>query len=323
MKRPLKIAGRLLAILILGFALFAFAARSGWLRPDDSVLRQRYGLQGSQYITLGKQKLHLVDEGTGPPVILVHGSYGSLRMWQDWADALKGRFRVIRFDRPGMGLSGANPDARYDGDAEAELIEKLADQLKLNRFSLVGTSSSGEGVAHFAAIHPERIDAVILANIAAGPLTPHPQPRPWWFKATLMVDPLFKGWHSQELWRGVLEGNFADKSKVTPQLVREWTELNNRTQGWPRKPWPSGKPFVGTPADLAAITAPTLLLWSDRDPETPVGDDGKRALGLLPSKDKALVTIADCGHMMPIECGPQSARAAADFLQRVNSRREQ
>jgi pimeloyl-ACP methyl ester carboxylesterase len=318
LSRTLRIAGRLLAIAVLGFGLFVIAARGGWLRPDDTVLRERYGLSRSQYISVDEQQLHLVDEGQGPVIVLVHGSYGSLRMWRDWAEALKGRYRVIRFDRPGMGLSGANPDARYDGDAEAELIGKLADQLKLERFSLVGTSSAGEGVAHYAARHPERIDALILSNIAAGPLTPHPQPRPWWFKATLMVDPWFKGWHSQSLWRGVLEGNFADKSQVTPQLVREWTELNNRTQGWPRKPWPLGKPFAGTPADLAAIKSPVLLLWSDSDPETPVDDDGNRALALLPSTDKSLVTIPKCGHMMPIECGKQSGAQAAAFLDRVH-----
>ena len=70
-------------------------------------------------ITIGEQQLHYVDEGTGPAVVLVHGSYASLRQWQAWADALKGSYRVIRFDRPGMGLSGPSPDARYDGDAEA------------------------------------------------------------------------------------------------------------------------------------------------------------------------------------------------------------
>lgn len=314
----MRIAAWSVLAVLLGFGLFVGAARSGWLRPDETDLRARYGLPGSQYVTVGGQALHLVDEGSGYPVILVHGSYGSLRMWQDWADALKPRYRIIRFDRPGMGLSGPNPDARYDGDAEAALIGKLADQLKLDRFALVGTSSAGEGVAHYAATHPERIDALILANIAAGPLTPHPQPRPLRFRAALMLEPLFKGWHSPELWRGVLEGNFADKAKVTPALVREWTQLNNRTQGWPRKPWPSGKPFSGTPQDLAAITAPTLLLWSDHDPETPVEDDGQRALKLLASTDKALVTLPNCGHMMPIECGPQSARAAAGFLDRLH-----
>lgn len=318
MKRWQRWTGGVLLAGALGCGAFVLAARSGWLRPDDADLRARYGLPNSQFVTVGGQALHLVDEGSGPPVILVHGSYGSLRMWREWADALKGRHRVIRFDRPGMGLSGPSPDARYDGDAEAELIGRLADHLGLKRFSIVGTSSSGEGAAHFAAVHPERVDAVILANIAAGPLVMRPMDRSAMFKAAAFVDPWFKGWHSRALWRGVLEMNYADKSLVTPELVREWTDLNNRTQGWPRKPWPGGKPFAGTPADLKAITAPTLLLWSDRDPETPVEDDGQRALALLAAGDKALVTVPNCGHMMPQECGERSAGPAREFLDRVH-----
>ena len=85
---------------------------------------------------LAEQQLHYVDEGSGPAIVLVHGSYASLRKWQAWAGVLKAKYRVIRFDRPGMGLSGPSPDARYDGEAEAALIGQLADHLKLDRFML-------------------------------------------------------------------------------------------------------------------------------------------------------------------------------------------
>lgn len=316
--RALRITGALIALALVGAGGFVMAARNGMLRPDEGEMRARYGLPGSQFIDVDGQTVHLVDEGSGPPVILVHGSFASLRMWQDWADALKGRYRVIRFDRPGMGLSGPNPEGRYDGDAEAALIGKLADRLKLDRFVLVGTSSSGEGVAHYAATHPERLRGVVLANIAAGPLAFAPVDHGRWFKAVVSADPWFKGWHPQALWRGVLEMNFADPARISPGLVREWTELNNRAQGWPRKPRVGGlPPFAGTPADLKAITVPTLLLWSDKDPEVPLAKDGRNALALVGTSDKALRVVDDCGHMMPQECGPQSVAIARQFLDRV------
>ncbi len=319
MRAPRIVVG-LLALIVIGAGLFVLSARSGWLRLDETALRQRYGLPASQFETIGGQALHLVDEGTGPPVMLVHGSFANLRMWQDWADRLKPGYRVIRFDRPGSGLSGPNPAGRYDGDAEAELIGKLADQLKLDRFFLVGTSSSGEGVSHYAAQHPERLRGLILANVAAGPLarsSPHVSP---YFRAVLAIDPLLGGWHSQALWRGVLDNNYVDRAKVTPGLVREWTDLNNRAQGWPHNPRPDGKGFgADTPDDLAAITVPTLLLWSDKDPEVPVERDGQRALALLGSADKSLIVVSKCGHMMPQECGPQSASQAIAFFDRISA----
>ena len=312
-----RVALGLGGVLIVA-AAFVLIARLGWFRPEDAELRDRYALPQSHFITVGRQSLHIVDEGSGPPVILVHGSYASLRMWRDWVEVLKVDHRVIRFDRPGMGLSGPSPDARYDGEAEAELIGALADQLVLKRFALAGTSSSGEGVAHFAALHPERVSALILANVAAGPIKPTPNHFPFWFRATLAVDSLFKGWHTPLFWRGILEANYADTAKVTPELVAEWTALNNRAQGWTRKPWPGGVPFAGTPADLAALKMPVLLLWSDRDPEVPLERDGRQAKALVASPDKTLEVISHCGHMLPLECGPQSAAAARSFLTRVS-----
>ncbi|NBC35965.1 alpha/beta fold hydrolase [Novosphingobium sp. FSY-8] len=308
------------AALALGAGGFVLAARSGMLKPDEAQMRARYGYPQSQYITVGDQALHLVDEGQGPVVVLVHGSFASVHMWDGWAEALKGHYRVIRFDRPGMGLSGPNPQGLYTGAAEADLIARLADQLKLDRFTIVGTSSGGEGVAHYAATHPERLTGVILSNIAAGPIVMRPPHYGPWFRAVLATDPWFKGWHTQALWRGVLTSNFADPAKVSDDLVREWTELNNRAQGWPRQFKVGGAPpFAGTPADLAAIRAPALVLWSDKDPEVPLEKDGQATLRTLGSADKALVVMANCGHMMPEECSAPSATAAKAFLDRITA----
>lgn len=315
MGRGLRLTFAGLALVLVGAAAFVGAARAGWLRPDPADLQARYGLPGSRYEAVAGQTLHFVDEGQGPAVILVHGSFASLRMWDAWAAALTPRYRVIRFDRPRMGLSAPSPDGRTDGEAEARVIGALADRLGIDRFTLVGTSSSGEGVAHYAATHPERVSAVILANVAAEPIKPAQPHFPAWFKAVLMVDPWLGGWHSRLLWRGVLEQNFADPARVTPALVREWTDLNNLSQGAPRVPAPGGlPPFAGTPADLAAIRVPALVLWSDRDPEVPLATHGRMTLARLGSAAKRLVVVPDCGHMMPLECGPASARAAAGFL---------
>lgn len=319
MKRWLAWLGVAAFAAALGIGMFVIAARSGWLRPDDADLRARYALPASRFETIGGQALHIVEEGQGVPVVLVHGSYASLRQWDHWANALKGQYRVIRFDRPGMGLSGPSPDARYDGGAEAPLILALADRLGLGKFVLVGTSSSGEGAARFAAQHPERIQGLVLANIAAGPIKMDPSHMPLRLKRVLSFEKWLKGYHLKAFWEEVLKLNFTNQAKVTPALVTEWTELNNRTQGWPRKPWPGGKPFAGTPDDLAAITAPTLLLWSDGDHETPAKTHGQQTLVLLSSKDKQLQVIARCGHMMPADCGPESAAAAKLFLDRITT----
>ena len=273
----------------------------------------------SHDITIGAQKLHYVDEGHWP------GHHAGPRLLcQPAPVAGLGRCAEGQLPRdplrpPRHGAERPHPDARYDGDAEAALIAQFADKLQLSRFTLVGTSSSGEGVAHFAAQHPERLQGLILANIAAGPIkmdTSHLTPR---FKRVLAIEKWLGGWHMRAFWDEILKMNFTDPAKVTPALVREWTELNNRMQGNPRKPWPDGKPpFSGTPDDLKAITAPTLLLWCDGDHETSAETHGQQALALLAAKDKQLAVIPHCGHMMPQECGPQSIAAAMPFIDKVH-----
>lgn len=318
MNRGLRLAALALSLTIAAGGAFVMAARAGWLKPDVAEMRAKYGLPTSRFVTIAGQPLHYVDEGQGPAIIMVHGSFASLRMWDDWARSLTGRYRVIRFDRPFMGLSGASPDGRSDGAAEAQVIAALADHLQLDRFALVATSSSGEGVAHYAARQPGRVSALVLSNIAAGPIKIVPGDYPLWFKAVLAADPWFRGWHPPAFWRGVLEANFADPRRISPALVQEWTDLNNLAQGAVRTPRPGGGPaFAETPADLQAIRAPTLLLWSDADHEVPARTHGQDALRLLGSADKALRLVGHCGHMLAIECGPQSAAPAGEFLDRV------
>lgn len=295
------------------------AARAGWLRPDESAMRARYATPASRFIVVGGQALHVVDEGPkeqgAPVVMLVHGSFASLHMWDGWAAGLRQHYRVIRFDRPGMGLSGPQPQGLYNGDAEAALIGALAAQMKLPPFVLAGTSSAGEGVAHFAALHPEALRGVVLANIAAGPLKPAPHFTPW-FKAVLMFDGILGGHHTSAFWGGILRMNYADPARVSPELVREWTELNNRAQGWPRH-FGKKPSFSGTPADLAAIRVPVLALWSDRDPEVPLATEGRKTLDALGATGKSLSVVRGCGHMMPLECPEGSLEAVRPFLYQV------
>jgi pimeloyl-ACP methyl ester carboxylesterase len=240
-------------------------------------------------------------------------------MWEDWATALKGNYRVVRFDRPGMGLTGPTPDARYNKEGEMALIDEVVDKLALSKIVLVSTSSAGEPAAAWAAQNPEHVAGVIFSNIAAGPIKPSkPHDMSLSFRLALAAPQWLGGWQSKTLWRGVLERNFANPAKVTPQLVREWSDLANRTQNWKRIPRPPGHVyFAGTPNDLSAIAAPALVLWSADDPETTLDGDGRATFETLGSSDKTLKIVADCGHMMPIECGKQSVEAALPFIRRV------
>ena len=305
-------------VLASGVAAFVFTARAGWLTPSEAALRTRYELPESQYANVDGQAVHFTDQGEGPAVVLVHGSYGSLRNWDEWVEALIPRYRVIRFDRPRMGLSGPAPDGRTGFEQELRVVDVLTEKLGVERFFLAVTSSAGVSGTAYAVDHPQRIRGLILSNIAVGSHTGRAE-RPATLRFLLAMDPWLNGWRSTEFWRQVLLINLENDEKVTEDLAREWSELNNRAQRMP-------PPTSGNRAELSQRTieglgrmsAPTLLLWSDNDHERPVEIVGRYGYELLGSSDRKLEIVANCGHILPLDCGSESARNAVAFFDRLS-----
>jgi pimeloyl-ACP methyl ester carboxylesterase len=287
--------------------------------PGDDALRAKYALPASKFIDIDGVPIHYVEAGTGPVVVLIHGSYANLRQWDGWAATLSQRYRVIRFDLPPAGLSGPDPGADYSLERKVRLIDDLTRTLKADRFVLVATSSSGEPAAAFAARHPDRIDGLVLNNIAAGPFTSDPATVLPALKAIRAEEASHGDYHTEAYWRLVLLQNMVNADKVTPALVSQWTDLNNRTLRMP-PPRPGAPPyFVSTPGDLARITAPTLLLWSAEDHDTALDTEGQKALVELAAPDKALVVVRHCGHMAPMDCSDESLALAMPFIDRITA----
>ena len=109
MKKMMRGLAVVSVVAMLGLGAFALLLRSGLLAPGEAQLRAKYGLPGSHFIEIDGEPIHYSDEGEGEAIVLVHGTFGSLRMWKDWVATLGGRYRIVRFDRPPYGLSGPDP----------------------------------------------------------------------------------------------------------------------------------------------------------------------------------------------------------------------
>lgn len=110
------------------------------------------------YCVCNGATLRFRDEGCGPPIMLVHGWTLDLEMWNSQAAALRGDFRVVRFDRRGFGLSSGHPSI----DRDCEDIEALCRHLALDRVALVGMSQGARAVMRFAVTAPQRVSCVVL-----------------------------------------------------------------------------------------------------------------------------------------------------------------
>jgi pimeloyl-ACP methyl ester carboxylesterase len=97
------------------------------------------------------------------PVILVHGSPGTSRVFGSVTPALAPSFRVIVPDLPGFGASTHElPD--YSFRAHAQYILELLDELRIRKAQLVGFSMGGGVVLSMADIAPERVASIVLLS---------------------------------------------------------------------------------------------------------------------------------------------------------------
>lgn len=119
-------------------------------------------------LTVHGQRFHLIDWGPaiGPAVLLLHGVTGHARTWDHEAAALGGAgFRAIALDQRGHGDSDPAPDGDYSLTTLTGDIAAVVDALALTRFSVVGLSLGGRVAIVYAALHPERVERLMVVDI--------------------------------------------------------------------------------------------------------------------------------------------------------------
>lgn len=291
--------------------------------PSDTVLRHRYALPASHFARIAGEDIHYVDEGKGPAILLLHGSFANVRQLDGWAKVLSARYRVIRFDQSPGGLSGSNPRGDYSITQRIAVIDGLMDKLGIDRFVLLGTSSSGVPATAYAAARPARLNGLILANIAVADFALDFASMPKALQEVAAEDRTHPTFHRPEFWRQILLANITDDRQVTPELVEQWTVLNNRALRDPeavRAIRETKFSFASSGEDLKHITTPTLFVWGRDEHETPLETHGIPGFAMSIAKDKTLELIPECSHMMPLDCPVRSAERMLPFLGRVTGR---
>jgi cis-3-alkyl-4-acyloxetan-2-one decarboxylase len=124
----------------------------------------------SHYLDLNGLKYHYVDEGSGQPVVMLHGNPTWSFYFRDLIKALSGQYRVIAPDHIGCGLSDKPDSKAYDYKLKSRVddLESLIENLKIKeKISLVLHDWGGFIGMAYALRHPERIGRFVLMNTAA------------------------------------------------------------------------------------------------------------------------------------------------------------
>jgi pimeloyl-ACP methyl ester carboxylesterase len=303
-----------LVLLLIGAGIGGWL----WLRSPDlpqAELEARYGSSASRFAELpGGVRLHYKDEGAGPVLLLVHGFGDNLWTWDGWTKELTSRYRIIRVDLPGHGLTGAPTGTRIDVAADADLIAALAKKLALPKFVVAGNSLGGAVAWQVAVRHPDILKGLILVDAAGLPSDKPAQKPPFVFQLLQYqwARAILKTIDSKPLIVSSLKGEVGNPAVITPQIVDRWAELQ-RAPG--HRDILLGAPLTGkslsATAEIHKIALPTLILWGEIDPVLDLSV-GKKFAAAIPGAH--LVVYPHVGHLPQIEIPQASAKDVETFL---------
>lgn len=121
----------------------------------------------SKYFEIDGVRMHYVDEGDGPVVVLVHGNPTWSFYFRDLIKGLRDGYRVIALDLIGCGLSDKPQDYPYTLETHVRNFSRLMDQLNLDRVALGVHDWGGPIGFGWATRNPERVERLFVFNTAA------------------------------------------------------------------------------------------------------------------------------------------------------------
>jgi pimeloyl-ACP methyl ester carboxylesterase len=250
------------------------------------------------------RRVHVIEAGGGPPVVLLHGSSTSSLSLLPVLERLEG-VRAIAVDRPGFGHSEPVhvPRDRFR-DAAVEFVDEILDTLELKTSALAGNSMGGTWALWYALAHPERVKRLVL--LGSAPLLPGTRPPvPLRVTAAPLLGellPLIVKPSRKQLVRLMASMGEEDTIVRYPDLIESVVEAA-------RDPIASTSnlaelraiisPFGFRPSAridpdaLRDLSVPTLLIWGDHDPVGTV-ETARATARLVP---QARLELLPAGHV--------------------------
>ena len=306
--------------LLLGLAalLAVFTIVTLWRAASNERAAEAEYPPVGQFVEIDGTRVHYVEAGTGPTVVLIHGASGNVNDWTfDMIDRLSDRYRVIAFDRPGLGYTdmiGRNAQAAD----QARLLADAAAVLGAGRPIIVGHSYGGAVALAWALERPEDLSGLLVLAGASHPwntgtglyysLLSHPISGP-------ILANLINAWVPESYVARSVEAVFEPQEAPEgytdhfgPGLtLRRFSLLENAQQRANLLPQ-----IEAMAPRYGEIAVPTEILHGDADLTVPIQIHSEPLSRAIPGAN--LVVMEGTGHM------PQhaDAQAVSDAIDRLN-----
>jgi pimeloyl-ACP methyl ester carboxylesterase len=262
----------------------------------------------AHFAALEGVRMRYTDEGSGPPVVLIHGFASSLETWELLAPELAKTHRVVSLDLKGFGWSDRQ-DGDYSPAAEANHVLALMDKLGIDHAAIVGHSWGSSVTLSLALAAPQRVTRIALYDAWVYedqlPSTFHMA------RAAGLGEVLFALFYDQRPDERMALA-FYNKDILSEKLVED-VERSLERPGTAAAQLAAvrGQRFSELEKQYRKIDKPVLLLWGKDDVITTLAM-GERLSRDLPNA--RLVVYPRCGHFPMIEAKNESNRELIKFL---------
>jgi len=231
-------------------------------------------------VTIENMNINYICEGEGENILVLHGWGANIDTIMPIVNLLKDHFKVYALDLPGFGKSD-KPEIPFNSQDYSRIVKKFMDLMEIKKATLIGHSFGGKVSIILAVNHPERVERLVLIDSAGIPPKRSIKYylKVYSFKTLKFIYKLVFAWNKKEEKMEAFYRRFgsADYRNADGVMRKTLVKVVNEDL----------RPI------LKKVSCPALLIWGDKDEDTPI------YMGKIMEKeipDSSLVVLERAGH---------------------------